>query len=585
MRRSVTTLRTLATAARRRIIGGDQSRRRATAHVVQRVPGQVWYKGAFPTEPHRMPRPCEPTAGETDETHPDLAAALGVCTAAPRSAQTKWDMPTRVPADQLPHREHRAVRRRRRQGDRRQAQDHGPRQRVAVQGATRSSARCRAARRRSARSCISGYSNEDPLFGVDSVPFLATSYADAAKLWKASRKAHRRALREAGHEDPLLRAVAAAGHLLEQADRLASADMKGLKMRTYNPATSRIAELAGAQPVTIQVAELAQAMATGAVNANITSGATGYDTKAWEQVKYFYDTQAWLPKNIVFVEQEGVRRARQGDARRRVLKAAADAEARGWKISEEKTKWYLEQLAKNGMNVAPPSPQLTADLKKIGDTMTAEWLEAGRAGRPGDRRRVPEDVSRDVAADVPMMRRLLDALYDAAAYLAALFLVGTLAMVLLGIFGRLFGFQAARHRRLRRLLHGGRELPRARPHAEARRAHPRDSDPRARWRAASRARSSSGRLARRPFFGAAFAWFSVAPRVAVVHATTTSRRATTRRRCGFRRSRWPRALVLFAIAVRRSARWASWHGDAARPRARRSRSRPHVEWTSSSRRC
>ena len=100
--------------------------------------------------------------------------------------------------------------------------------------------------------------------------------------------------------------------------------MKGLKMRTYNPYTSRIAELVGAQPVTIQAAELAQAMATGAVNANITSGATGYDTKAWEVVKNYYDTQAWLPKNIVFVNQQGLRRARQGRRRHAVLKAAAD---------------------------------------------------------------------------------------------------------------------------------------------------------------------------------------------------------------------------------------------------------------------
>jgi TRAP-type C4-dicarboxylate transport system permease small subunit len=38
------------------------------------------------------------------------------------------------------------------------------------------------------------------------------------------------------------------------------------------------------------------------------------------------------------------------------------------------------------------------------------------------------------------MRRFLDALYDAAGYLAALFLVGTLAMVLTGIAGRLFNF-------------------------------------------------------------------------------------------------------------------------------------------------
>jgi TRAP-type C4-dicarboxylate transport system substrate-binding protein len=152
-------------------------------------------------------------------------------------------------------------------------------------------------------------------------------------------------------------------------------------MRTYNPYTSRIAELAGAQPVTIQAAELAQAFATGAVNANITSGATGYDTKAWEVVKNYYDTQAWLPKNIVFVNQkafDALDKASQ-DA---VMKAAAAAEERGWKTSEEKTKWYLEQLTKNGMNVAAPSAQLKSDFQKVGATMTEEWLKtAGPDGK------------------------------------------------------------------------------------------------------------------------------------------------------------------------------------------------------------
>src|SRR5260221_10311214 len=157
--------------------------------------------------------------------------------------------------------------------------------------------------------------------------------------------------------------------------------MKGLKMRTYNPYTSRIAELAGAQPVTIQVAELAQAFATGAVNANITSGATGYDTKAWEVVKYYYDTQAWLPKNIVFVNKQAYD-ALDKASQSALLKAAADAEARGWKASEEKNKFYLEQMAKNGMNVAPPPAQLKADFRKVGETMTAEWLaNAGADGK------------------------------------------------------------------------------------------------------------------------------------------------------------------------------------------------------------
>jgi TRAP-type C4-dicarboxylate transport system substrate-binding protein len=226
---------------------------------------------------------------------------------------------------------------------------------------------------------ISAYSNEDPIFGADSIPFLATSYADARKLWNASKKALQDRFAKQGMR--ILYAVPWPPQGIYSNKPIASiADMKGLKMRTYNPATSRIAELSGAQPVTIQAAELAQAMATGAVNANITSGATGYDSKAWEQVKYFYDAQAWLPKNVVFVNEKAFA-ALDKPTQDAVIKAAAEAETRGWKLSEEKTKFYLEQLAKNGMTVAPPST-LAADLKKIGDTMTSEWVkQAGTDGQ------------------------------------------------------------------------------------------------------------------------------------------------------------------------------------------------------------
>jgi TRAP-type C4-dicarboxylate transport system substrate-binding protein len=226
----------------------------------------------------------------------------------------------------------------------------------------------------------SAYSNEDAVFGADSIPFLATSYADAAKLWKASRKVIEERFAKQGMR--VLYAVPWPPQGIYVNKPLASvADLKGLKMRTYNPATSRIAELVGAQPVTIQAAELAQAMATGAVNANITSGATGYDSKAWEQVKYFYDTQAWLPKNLVIANEKAFG-ALDKPTQDAVLKAAADAETRGWKTSEEKTKWYLEQLAKNGMTVAPPPPALAGDLKKVGETMTSEWIkQAGPDGQ------------------------------------------------------------------------------------------------------------------------------------------------------------------------------------------------------------
>jgi len=227
---------------------------------------------------------------------------------------------------------------------------------------------------------LSGYSNEDPLFGIDSVPFLATSYPESRKLWTVSRKATEDRFAKQGMK--VLYAVPWPPQGIYANKELKSvADMKGLKMRTYNPATSRIAELVGAQPTTIQAAELAQALATGVVNANITSGATGYDSKSWEYVKFFYDVQAWLPKNAVIVNQKAFD-ALDKPVQQAVLKAAADAETRGWKVSEEKTRFYLDQLAKNGMKVEAPAANFKSELKKIGDTMTAEWLKtAGPDGQ------------------------------------------------------------------------------------------------------------------------------------------------------------------------------------------------------------
>ncbi len=308
-----------------------------------------------------------------------LVAAVAAASCAAAMAQTKWDMPTPYPATNF-HTENvmqfaadvdKAT------AGRLKITVHSsaslfkaPEIKRAVQGG----------QAQIGEILISGYSNEDPIFGVDSVPFLATSYADAARLWQASRKALEDRFARQGLM--ILYSVPWPPQGIYSSKPLHSvADMKGLKMRTYNPYTSRIAELAGAQPVTIQVAELAQAFATGAVNANITSGATGFDTKAWEVVKNYYDTQAWLPKNIVFVNKQAFD-ALDKPAQQALLKAAADAEARGWKASEEKNKWYLEQLAKNGMSVAPPSAQLKADFKKIGDTMTAEWMaSAGADGK------------------------------------------------------------------------------------------------------------------------------------------------------------------------------------------------------------
>jgi len=224
------------------------------------------------------------------------------------------------------------------------------------------------------------FQNEWQLFGIDGLPFLADSYAESMKLYKASKPALEKKLAEQGIM--LLYTVPWPPQGIYVKKPIASAaDLKGVKWRAYSPATARIAELVGAQPVTVQAAELSQALATGVVESYMSSGSTGYDSKTYEHIKYWYDTQAWLPKNAVLVNKaafDALDKATQAA----VLKAGADAEARGWDISQKKNGEYIDLLKKNGMTVHVPSAQLKADMKKVGDTMLKEWTEKAGAEGP-----------------------------------------------------------------------------------------------------------------------------------------------------------------------------------------------------------
>jgi len=223
------------------------------------------------------------------------------------------------------------------------------------------------------------FQNEWQLFGADGVPFLADSYDAAMKLYKAQKPFLDKKLGDQGMM--LLYSVAWPPQgIFTKRTLNSAADMKGLKWRAYSPATARIAELVGAQPVTVQQAELSQAMATGVIDSYMSSGSTGFDTKTYEYIKNFYDTQAWLPKNAVIVNKAAFN-ALDKPTQEALLKAGAEAEARGWASSRKANTGTLEKLKANGMQILTPPPQLKADMKKVGDTMLKDWLD--KAGPEG----------------------------------------------------------------------------------------------------------------------------------------------------------------------------------------------------------
>jgi TRAP-type C4-dicarboxylate transport system substrate-binding protein len=310
-----------------------------------------------------------------------LAAALVAAAAlwiAPASAQTKWNLPAAYPADN-PHSENLVA-----FAKDVDAATGGKLQITVHPGASLFKApdikrAVQTGQAQIGEVLLSLHENEDPVFGVDVVPFLATSFPEAMKLYKASKAAVEKKLASQGLM--LLFAVPWAPQGVYVNKPLATIDdMKGLKWRAYNVGTARIGELVGAQSVTIQAAELPQALATGVVNSFMSSGGTGYDSKVWESLKYFYDVQAWIPKDITFVNKAAFD-ALDKPTQDAILKAAATAETRGWKAWEEKSGWYIDQLKAKGMIVQPPSPELKAGFQKVGEQLTADWLK--KAGADG----------------------------------------------------------------------------------------------------------------------------------------------------------------------------------------------------------
>ena len=314
-------------------------------------------------------------------THRLLSAAAlsAACVAAPALAQTKWDLAAAYPATNF-HSENLAAFADsvdKATGGKLKITVHpnaslfkAPEIKRAVQGG----------QAQAGEILLPNFQNEWQIFGADGIPFLADSYDKSWKLYQAQKPVLEKKLGEQGMM--LLYSVPWPPQGIYTKKAITSAaDLKGMKWRAYSPATARIGELVGAQPVTVQAAELSQALATGVVESYMSSGSTGVDSKTYEHLKYFYDTQAWLPKNAVIVNK-GAFDALDAPTQAAVKKAAEEAEKRGIEASKRTNVESLKKLEGGGMQIVPPSAQLKADMTKVGETMLKEWLEkAGAEGK------------------------------------------------------------------------------------------------------------------------------------------------------------------------------------------------------------
>lgn len=226
----------------------------------------------------------------------------------------------------------------------------------------------------------SAHENENAIYGVEAIPFLATSFDASDTLWQTALPTMEKVL-DSQNLVYVYSVPWPSSNFYTKKEINTVDDLKGIKFRAYNAATARIAELAGMVPMQIEAAELSQALATGVVDSIMTSSTTGVDSKVWEQgIKYFYNVQAWLPRNTVFVNKKAWNNL--DSATQSAITECGDITykeglAKVKRLSDQ----YLQTLEENGVKVVEPSPELVAGLAEFGATMTQEWIE--RAGPDG----------------------------------------------------------------------------------------------------------------------------------------------------------------------------------------------------------
>jgi len=221
---------------------------------------------------------------------------------------------------------------------------------------------------------MSGLVAQIPIAGADSVPFIVRSYDDARRLWRHQRPGIERAFAARGLK--ALYAVPWPPQCLYSTKPIARiGDLRGARMRTYNRTTVRIAEMVGATPVDVPMADVAHALADARIDTMITSAVTGVDNKVWYGLKYFYEINAWFPKNIVFVNARAFD-ALDPAARKVLLASVQTAETRGWAASEAASAEAVEQLRRNGMKIERASAEVLMEIKILGERFSLEWVRA-----------------------------------------------------------------------------------------------------------------------------------------------------------------------------------------------------------------
>jgi TRAP-type transport system periplasmic protein len=218
-----------------------------------------------------------------------------------------------------------------------------------------------------------------PVFSLPSLPFLATSLADARRLADLGRPLYEQTLASKGLKLLYVTPWPPSG-IWSKAPITSAVDIKTLSIRTYDATSSDVFNAAGAKAQNLSFADVMPKLTDGSVTAVLSSGDGGAGRKLWTFLPHFAQVNYAVPLSFAFVSKAAYD-ALPDDQRRAVDEAARETEARQWQAIAGRLEANYAVMRANGVAITDAPADVAALLRAAASPVVEAWAQG--VGDPG----------------------------------------------------------------------------------------------------------------------------------------------------------------------------------------------------------
>ncbi len=218
----------------------------------------------------------------------------------------------------------------------------------------------------------------DLVFQLSSLPFLATDAASARTLADRAYPSYAAAFARLGQHLLYVTPWPASG-LWSRGPVIGAAGLQGLRVRTYDAASTAVFDGAGAHAEQISFADAAPRLADHSLDAVLSSGDGGAGRALWDQLPQFTTIGYALPLSFTTVNDADYQ-ALAPALRQAVDTAAGQTQAVQWHRLGDRTAANQAAMLAHGMSVAEAGPGLMLALHTAARATVAAWQHSVSPG-------------------------------------------------------------------------------------------------------------------------------------------------------------------------------------------------------------